>query len=89
MNNIESFQCRAVELSPGDVICYMSSEINTTLKPGEIFNFQGVKTLVTLVIKDPPHKKWYQFWIKPKVVGYHLQVLPDWYKKKGELWANQ
>ena len=78
MSNIR----RVVELSPGDVIYYKPPEDNPVLKLGTIFNLEGVQTLVTFVIKDPPYKKWYQFWIKPKIIGYHLQVLPDLYGKE-------
>lgn len=82
MISAKLFPSHVVELSPGDVIHYIPPEDLPILKPGEIFNFQSVQTVVTLIIKDPPYKKWYQFWIKPKIVGYHLQVLPDQYRKE-------
>jgi len=85
---LNSYIRRAVELHTGDIISLLKTENVPQLKLGDIYNLETgtkialayetshpAKGQVVEVIKNPPIKKWYQFWIKQQVVGYNIQIL--------------
>lgn len=85
---LNSYARRAVELCTGDIIHLSKSENTPQLKLGDMYNLETgtkiawvyktshpAKGQVVEVIKNPPIKKWYQFWIKQQVVGYNIQIL--------------
>ncbi len=84
----ENFARRIVELHPGDIIYINKTEYMPLLNLGDIYDFQaGTKIALSFetanpaqgyvirLTKNPPFKKWYQFWIKQQVVGYEIQIL--------------
>ena len=79
---------KLIELHQGDIIYIRKTDNIPFLKLGDTYDFQaGTKIALSFetvhpaqccvirLIKNPPFKKWYQFWIKQQVVGYEIQVL--------------
>lgn len=79
---------RVIELKSGDIISCSVDCFMKKLEIGDIYNFQkgtaissyliinsDVKGKLIKIIKEPQRKKWYQFWITPRITEYYFVIL--------------
>ena len=62
---------RCIKTERGDVIYISNTDGDEVLKAGD--KYKNYNAVVNEVLKEP--KRWWQFWKKPKVLGYQIMFL--------------
>ena len=79
---------KVYQLRPGDIIYYSIDCFSEKLSLGHIYYDRDFYFKVIKIIKQPNKRKWYQFWIRQKVLGYYLLVVDDYYVEPMHLSVN-